>query len=209
MKSGSMLAVILVACAAGCGGRGAQSAAPHTEDGGAPGGGAVAPSGSLAFPSATVPMVAMPPPYAFGSTKAERRSMDEGRCREALRAPGAAPAAEVQRIGKACGDAAKLRAVAAPWSGTQAQGAAAQSFKFRAEAGRCYRAYAAAARSVTSLTVLIVDSSGAVAAEARADDPRVAIPDDGLLCFKEADDASLTVSVGGGEGAFALQLWSE
>jgi hypothetical protein len=57
--------------------------------------------------------------------------------------------------------------------------------------------------------VLVVDSDGFAAYEARSDLPRVVATDDGAICFKTSDDAQLQVSVGAGDGAFALQIWSD
>jgi hypothetical protein len=102
-----------------------------------------------------------------------------------------------------------MKAVGGVLSGTQAQGAVAQTFKLKAEANHCYRVYGVTAPSVKNIEVLVVDSDGFAAYEARSDQPRVLATDDGAICFKSADDASLLVSVGAGDGAFALQIWSD
>jgi len=198
--------------AAACGGRAVQAGAPTASkpDAGPPVAAADSGRGApLPFSTATVPMAAMPAPFQFGSKKADRKLVAGSEaCVTGFRAAGDL-AGEVQKLAKACSDKVKSRPLAAPWTGSQAQGAPAQSYKLKAEAGRCYRVYAVAAPSVTSLTVMVVDSAGAVAREARADEPRVALPDNGLLCFKSADDAAITVSVGGGEGAYAVQVWTD
>jgi len=102
-----------------------------------------------------------------------------------------------------------MHPLAAPIQGKGGQGLPAQAFKFKAEAGRCYRVVAAAAATVKNVELLVVDSDGAVADETRSDEPRVASADGGSICFKTADDAQAVVSVGAGDGAFAVQIWSD
>jgi len=102
-----------------------------------------------------------------------------------------------------------MHALAAPTSGTQTQGAPAQSIKLKAESGHCYRVHAAAAPAVKNLIVVVTDSTGAIAWETRTEEARSITPEDGALCFKASDDAQVTVSIGSGEGAYAAQIWSD
>ena len=55
----------------------------------------------------------------------------------------------------------------------------------------------------------IKDSTGAIAGEDSTDDTSPVILEDGAVCFKEADVASVVVSVGMGKGAYALQIWAD
>ncbi|WP_394823318.1 hypothetical protein [Pendulispora albinea] len=195
-----------------CGGepKGAASPAPPVADAGAKT--AAAPPSALPFVPSNVPMAPMPPPFRYGSQKAEKKPLPSSgtpACRDAFASPAPAsdPAGQLQRLAKACSD--KMHPAGAPVSGTQAQGAPAQSIKLKAESGRCYRVYAAAAPAVKNLVVVVTDSAGAVVWESRTEEARVAAPEDGALCFKANDDAQVTVSVGSGEGAYAVQIWSD
>jgi hypothetical protein len=157
-----------------------------------------------------VPMAEMPPPFKFGSKKADRKVIaGSAACAAAFKPQPGDLGAEVQKLGKGCADATTMKAVGAVLSGTQARGAVAQTFKLKAEANHCYRVYGVTAPSVKNIEVLVVDSDGFAAYEARSDQPRVLATDDGAICFKSADDSSLLVSVGAGDGAFALQIWSD
>ena len=157
-----------------------------------------------------VPMAEMPPPFKFGSKKADRKVIaGSAACAAGFKPQAGDLGAEVQKLAKGCADATKMRALGAVLTGTQAQGGSAQTFKLKAEANHCYRVYGVTAPTVKNIEVLVADSEGFVAYEARSDEPRVVATDDGAICFKSADDALLLVSVGAGEGAFALQIWSD
>lgn len=94
-------------------------------------------------------------------------------------------------------------------SGTQKTDAVAQRFPLAAQAGHCYRVYGSAAATITDFSVFILDSTGATASRGHAEATRAAAPPDGALCFKEADAASVVITIGRGEGAFAAQVWSD
>ena len=95
------------------------------------------------------------------------------------------------------------------FKGTQAAANLPQTFPFQAEANHCYRVYAQAADGIKDLDLAIKDSTGAIAGEDTTDDPSPVVLEDGAVCFKEADSASVVVSVGMGKGAFALQIWKD
>lgn len=196
---------VTVVCTA-CGGepKVAASPAPAAVDAGAS-----APTASAQpYVASSVPMATMPPPFQYGSRKAEKKSVPAvAVCRDALSAGSGDLATQVQKLAKSCSE--KMRAVAAPTSGTQSQGAPAQNIKLKAESGRCYRVVAAAAPTVKNLVVVVTDSTGAIAWESRTEEPRIVAPEDGALCFKASDDAQVAVSVGSGEGAYAVQIVAE
>jgi hypothetical protein len=172
-------------------------------------GGAATAASSTPFVS-NVPMADMPPPFRLGSKKADKKVIaGSAACAASFKPQAGDLGAEVQKLAKGCADATKMRAVGGVLTGTQAQGAAAQTFKLKAEANHCYRVYGVTAPSVKNIEVLVVDSEGFTAYEARSDEPRLVATDDGAICFKSADDAQLLVSVGAGDGAFALQIWSD
>ncbi len=173
-------------------------------------------AGAAATTTTTTPFVSnvamaeMPPPFKFGSKKADRKVIaGSAACAAGFKPQPGDLGAEVQKLAKGCADATKMKALGAVLTGTQAQGAVAQTFKLKAEANHCYRVYGVTAPSVKNIEVLVVDSDGFAAYEARSDLPRVVATDDGAVCFKAADDAQLQVSVGAGDGAFALQIWSD
>jgi hypothetical protein len=95
------------------------------------------------------------------------------------------------------------------FKGTQAASNAPQSYPLHAQAGHCYRAYAVAAASIQDLDLLIKDSAGALAGEDSTDDPTPVVLEDGAVCFKATDEASVVVSIGAGGGAYAVQVWSD
>ena len=114
----------------------------------------------------------------------------------------------VDQLAKGCMDTTKMHPVDS-FKGSQSAANLPQSFALHAEAGHCYRAYAVAALGITDLDLLIKDSTGAIAGEDSTDDPTPVVLEDGAICFKEADNASLTVSIGAGSGAYAVQVWSD
>lgn len=119
------------------------------------------------------------------------------------------PATDVATTAKACNAATKQKNVGAAWTGTQKPDAVAQRFPFTAEAGRCYRAYASTAAGVEDVSLFVLDSAGATAAQGHASGGRVAAPADGAICFRDADAAAVVLSIGRGNGAFAVQLTSD
>jgi hypothetical protein len=114
----------------------------------------------------------------------------------------------VDQLAKGCTDTTKMHSLDS-FKGSQSAANLPQSFAFHAEAGHCYRAYAVAGAGITDLDLLIKDSAGAIAGEDSTDDPTPVVLEDGAICFKEADNASLTVSIGAGSGAYAVQVWSD
>jgi hypothetical protein len=66
-----------------------------------------------------------------------------------------------------------------------------------------------AAATIQDLDVLIKDSTGAPAGEDTTDDPTPVVLEDGAVCFTQADEASVIVSVGAGSGGYAVQVWSD
>lgn len=170
-------------------------------------GGAPLPSAApvAAFVS-DVPMAKMPPAFQFGSKKASKRMHPEWASCSAARASSADLDADVTSLAKACQAITKMHLLGAPLKNTQAQGASAQSFKLKAEANHCYRLYAASAPAIKNMEIFITDSEGGVAVEARTDAPRAIVFEDGAICFTTADDAQIKVSVGAGEGSYAVQV---
>ena len=150
------------------------------------------------------------PAGSAGSKKAERRTNPAwAPCHSSYAAATSADLpASADQLAKGCADTTRMHFVDS-FKGTQAANNPPQSFKFHADANHCYRAYAVAASGITDLDLLIKDSTGAVAGEDSTDDPTPVTLEDGAVCFKEADDATVMVSIGGGAGAYAGQIWGD
>jgi hypothetical protein len=69
--------------------------------------------------------------------------------------------------------------------------------------------YAQASEGIKDLDLAIKDGAGALAAEDSTNDASPVIVEDGAVCFKEADSATVVVSVGLGKGTYALQIWKD
>lgn len=145
-----------------------------------------------------------------GSKKADRRtgSADWKSCHAGFK-PGSDPAADVVKLAQGCAATTKMRAVGDVLKGSQKASDVPQTFKQRFEAKHCYRVYAESAGTITDLDLVIKDGAGAIAAEDSTDDRDPVALEDGAVCFSEADEGTIVVSVGGGQGAYALQVWSD
>ena len=130
-------------------------------------------------------------------------------CHSSYKPASADMAAEVTKMAQGCAAVTKMHATGEVWKGSQAATSPAQKFKLKVQAKHCYRVYGAAAASITDLDVLVKDSEDAVAGEDSTDDPTPVVLEDGAVCFKQDDDATIVVSVGAGEGAYAVQAWSD
>jgi hypothetical protein len=144
-----------------------------------------------------------------GSKKAERRTNDKWSACHSSFKPTGAPEADVVKLGQSCTAITKMHAVGDVMKGTQKSSDAAQSYKMHADANHCYRVYAESADGITDLDLIVKDSTGAIVGEDSTDDRDPVLLEDGAVCFSETDDATIVVSVGGGEGAYALQIWSD
>jgi hypothetical protein len=117
--------------------------------------------------------------------------------------------AEVARLAGGCAAASRMHRVGAPFVGEQSATGKPQTFHWMARGGHCYRAFGAAAASIKNLDLLMVDSNGIALGQDSGDDGAPVVLDAGAVCFKVDDDASIIVSVGDGEGAFAVEVWSD
>lgn len=116
---------------------------------------------------------------------------------------------DVAAMAKACAQITKMTLVGKTLTGKQSDADPPQAFPLSVEANHCYRVYAQATDGIKDLHLAIKDSTGAIAGEDSTADPSPVVIEDGAVCFKEADDASVIVSVGMGKGAYALQIWKD
>jgi hypothetical protein len=188
-----------------CGGPGSKPVVPSGSDAGAV---------DAALPQhliSTLPTdVRNPPPFALGSKVAKvHEHADWNACHASLRpSPDATKA--LDEISRACAAVTKMHALGAPMTGTQnATTSQPIAYKFHAQANHCYRVYGAAGPSVKSLVAVVTDSIGAEIAEYHTDDVVPFFAPDESLCFSSDNDAIITASVGIGDGAYAIGVWSD
>jgi hypothetical protein len=192
----------LAASALGCGG---ASTSPPAGATAVTASQATTPGGASATGSAL-----LTPAGSAGSQKAERRKNPAwATCHASYKADATNDlVASVDTMAKACADTTKMHMLSS-FKGQQSASNLPQTFAFHADANHCYRAYAVAAATIQDLDLLIKDSTGAVAGEDSTDDPTPVVLEDGAVCFNTADDASVVVSIGAGNGAYAVQVWSD
>ena len=188
-----------------CGGPGSSKTPTTTSDGGAD---------DAALPQhlvSTLPTdVRNPPPFALGSKHTQLHAHTEwAACRNGV-AANADVAKSVAALGAACAGVTKMHASGAAMTGSQnATSSAPVVYKFHGAAKHCYRLYGAASPAVKSLVAVVADSTGAEIAEYHTDDVSPYIAPDEAMCFVDDADATITVSVGIGDGPYALAMWSE
>jgi hypothetical protein len=130
-------------------------------------------------------------------------------CHQGYEAKKKDPARDVDGMARACAKVTKMSLFGATLTGKQGDQDPPQSFPFKAEAGHCYRVYAQASEGIRDLDLAIKDGAGAIAGEDSTDDASPVVVEDGAVCFKEADSATVVVSVGMGKGTYAVQIWKD
>jgi hypothetical protein len=113
---------------------------------------------------------------------------------------------DVEALAQACASVTKLTTLGKTLTGKQSDQDPPQSFPLAAEANHCYRVYAVGSEGIRDLNVAIKDGTGALAGEDSTEEPTAVLLDDGALCFKENDTATVVVSVGMGKGSYAVSV---
>jgi hypothetical protein len=163
-------------------------------------------AGALASADAA-PTEALPPP---GSKKiSKKQDPTWASCHSSFKAKTKDLAAEVQKMAKGCDSVTKMKAVGPPQKGKQDAKNVPQQVKLKAQAGKCYRVYAESEPTIKDLDLVVKDSAGDVGAEDSTDDTNPVLVEDGAFCFKDADDATIVISVGDGKGSYAFQIYSD
>jgi len=173
---------------------------------------AAAPAPATAAAAATVVPHETPvaPPPSAGSTKVTLKNDPAwATCHRTYDARLKDVSRDVDAMAKACAKVTKMTLVGKGLTGKQGDRDPPQTFPLTAEANHCYRVYAQASDGIKDLDLAIKDSTGAIAAEDSTDDPSPVIVEDGAVCFKEADSATLVVSVGLGKGNYAVEIWKD
>jgi hypothetical protein len=195
--------VLLVAC----GGPGSKT--PLSRGNGDAGTDASA--GLAAHVISTLPTdVRNPPPFALGSKHAQKKEhLEWGACHAMFKVAGD-PAKAALALGTACASATKTTAMGAAMTGTQnATSSQPITYKFHGAAKKCYRLYGVAGAGVKSLVAVVTDADGVEIAQYHTDDVTPFFAPDEAMCFADDVDAQIIVSVGIGDGPYALSVWSE
>jgi hypothetical protein len=161
-----------------------------------------------ATPSGATPGADEPTPPA--STKAESKTDPTFAACHATFAPtGDDVAANVDAMAKGCADATKMKKMGDTLSGSGTDKTGWASFPFPAAAGKCYRVYGVAQGTAQDMDLTLLDSAGGLVAVDVTTDFTPVIQEDGKVCFKTADSATLKVRVEAGGGKYAIQVWSD
>jgi hypothetical protein len=145
----------------------------------------------------------MPPPGVTGSKRAKVKPLTAlGTCN----APAGAALVERLKLAQSsCAAMGKMKPASAIVQGRQSDKDKPAEHRLRVDPNKCYRVLFVADESVTDAVVVMRDSALDIVGESATG----SLPEDGTACFASADEISLMVGVGGGQGAYALQLWSE
>jgi hypothetical protein len=181
----------------------------------------VAPSGADAgataepTPSATppsgpnAPLPVPPAPNPISTKVTTKSDAAWAACHRGYEAKKKDVAKDVQAMALGCAKVTNMKIVGKTLTGKQSDQDPPQTFPLSAEAGHCYRVYAQASEGIRDLDLAVKDSTGALAGEDSTDDASPVLLEDGAICFKEADGASIIVSVGLGRGTYALEVWRD
>jgi len=160
--------------------------------------------------SAPAATAAAPTPAGAGSSKVTTKNEPAwAACHGSAKLKGKDVSKNVAALSKACAKATKMKLVGKTLTGKQSDSGSPQSYPLKAGAKHCYRVYAAGGDGIKDLDVAIKDSAGNVVGEDATDAATAVVLSDGAVCFKEADAASVVVSVGSGGGAYAVQIWGD
>ena len=201
----TLLSIALMLTA--CGGPGSKT--PQGTQGDA---GALEAGSSPAQIISTLPKdVRSPPPLNLGSKRAAVKPRPEWEaCRAGWHPSGNDAGKAVEALANACAAATKTHGAAPTMTGSQnAVSTTPSTYKFHAQANHCYRVYGVASSSVKNLVAVVTDSDGASIAEYHTDDVTPFIAPNEALCFSTDVDAKITVSVGLGDGPYAIAVWQD
>ena len=174
--------------------------------------GSTFPTPAPSAPAATTlpPILPLPPAPNPVSTKVTAKSDPAwAACHRGFEAKKKDVVRDVQAMALGCAKVTSMKIVGKTLTGKQGDQDPPQTFPLNAEAGHCYRVYSQASDGIRDLDLAIKDGAGAVAGEDSTDDASPVLLEDGAVCFKEADSATIVVSVGLGKGTYALEIWRD
>ena len=122
--------------------------------------------------------------------------------------------AAVTEIASKCVDATKMHMLG---SVTQGEGREGDQHKdpmvtrvpLKAQANHCYRIFGLAEPGVKDFDIAVMDSTGKSAGEDLTDSNDAIVLEDGSICFKQDDAASVNVAVAKGSGKWAVEIWGD
>ena len=156
--------------------------------------------------SSALPEAKMPPPLRLNSKRVARRPMPAwAGCAAAAKAVGDA-AKSLDALTTACAASSKVRPAGAHILGSGNATTPAAASKFHTDAGHCYRVYGAAVAGVHGFVVTLMDADGLSVAEYHADAVSPFIAPEEALCSEKAEDLTVLVAVGAGDGAYAVSI---
>jgi hypothetical protein len=171
---------------------------------------ATTPTDTTTSSAPTPPPSAEPPAVEKKSKKADKKQdASFAACHKDYKPGGKSVEGDVTKLAKSCEKATSMKLVGKMITAKQDAEGKPQTYPLKAAAGKCYRVYAESETGIKDLDLAIKDSNGDIAGEDSTDDPSPIVLEDGAVCFKEADDAQVIVSVGMGKGKYALQIWSD
>jgi hypothetical protein len=114
------------------------------------------------------------------------------------------------QMATACVDP-KMHQLGQPTTGTGLASSATmvQSIPLKAQANHCYRVFGLAEPTVTDFDIAVIDSAGKSAGEDLTDSNDAVVLENGSICFKQDDTASVNAAVAAGTGKWALEIWSD
>ena len=174
--------------------------------------GSTSPTPPASAPADTTlpPILPLPPVPNPVSTKGTAKSDPAwAACRRGFVAKKKDVARDVQEMALGCAKVTSMKLVGKTLTGKQSDQDPPQTFPLNAEAGHCYRVYSQASDGIRDLDLSIKDGAGAVAGEDSTGEASPVLLEDGAICFKEADSATIVVSVGLGKGTYALEIWRD
>jgi len=121
--------------------------------------------------------------------------------------PTEAPVSDLDRLGFSCGAPRGYSSVAPVHTGSQKAEDPAERLVFRAKKGRCYRLFAIGDAGVRDLDVAVIARDGRLVAADLSKDPWSVVPPRGPWCADEEGPFAIDISVGEGQGAYALGVW--
>lgn len=156
--------------------------------------------------SSALPDAKLPPPLRLNSKRVARKPMPAwGGCEASVKALSDA-AKSLDALSSACAASSKVRPAGAPILGSGSATTPATPSKLHLDAGHCYRVYGAASSAVKGFVVTIMDADGANVAEYHADSVSPFIAPDEALCAEKAEDLTVLIAVGAGDGAYAVSI---
>jgi hypothetical protein len=165
------------------------------------------------------PSIAAPPlgplpvpasvPKFLSANVAERNDPAWAFCHRAFRPAAKDVSKDVLAMATGCAKATNMHLVGKTILGKENDSESPQSYALKAQANHCYRVYAQAEGAIKDFDVAIKDSTGAILDQHSNDAGAAVVTDDGAVCFKDDDAATVVVSVGMGGGVYAVQIWGD